>query len=51
MVVTAAEHVRARSHELGADDVLPKPFDIDEFLRTVARYCGAPEPALSLAHP
>src|SRR5688572_12022567 len=51
VVVTAAEHVRARSHELGADDVLPKPFDIDEFLRTVARYCGAPEPAPSLAHP
>jgi len=35
----------------GADDVLPKPFDIDEFLRTVARYYGAPEPAPSLASP
>jgi DNA-binding response OmpR family regulator len=45
VVVTAAEQVRARSHELGADDVLAKPFDIDEFLRTVARYYGAPEPA------
>ena len=51
VVVTAAEHVRARSHELGADDVLPKPFDIDEFLRTVARYYGAPEPVPSVASP
>ena len=52
VVVTAAEHVRARSHELGADDVLPKPFDIDEFLRTVARYYGSPEPATpSIAGP
>jgi len=49
VVVTAAEHVRARSQELGADGVLPKPFDIDEFLRTVARYYGAPEPAPSIA--
>lgn len=47
VVVTAAEHVRARSQELGADDVLPKPFDIDEFLRTVARYYGAPASAPS----
>ena len=51
VVVTAAEHVRARSQELGADDVLPKPFDIDEFLRTVARYYGAPALAPALASP
>ena len=51
VVVTAAEHIRSRGHELGADDVLPKPFDIDEFLRTVARYYGAPHPAPSVAAP
>ena len=51
VVVTAAEHIRSRGHELGADDVLPKPFDIDDFLRTVAHYCGAPHPAPSVAGP
>jgi DNA-binding response OmpR family regulator len=51
VVVTAAEHIRSRGHELGADDVLPKPFDIDEFLRTVAHYYGAPHPAPYVAGP
>ena len=39
VVITAAEHVRARSAEIGADDVLPKPFEVDDLLRIVARYC------------
>ncbi len=38
VVVTAAEHARAWSEEIGADDVLPKPFDVDELLRLVARH-------------
>jgi CheY-like chemotaxis protein len=38
VVVTAAEHARARSEEIGADDVLPKPFDVDDLLRLVARH-------------
>src|SRR5262245_21756397 len=28
VVVTAAEHLRARTRELDIDDVLPKPFDV-----------------------
>jgi DNA-binding response OmpR family regulator len=38
VVVTAAEHPRARADEVGADDVLPKPFDMSNLLRVVARY-------------
>jgi CheY-like chemotaxis protein len=39
VVVTAAEHARARANEIGGvDDVLPKPFDMDELLRVVGRY-------------
>ena len=42
VVVTAAEHVRARTADLGVDDVLPKPFEVEDLLRLVARYCGPP---------
>jgi CheY-like chemotaxis protein len=38
VVVSAAEHVGARSEEIDADDVLSKPFDMDELLRVVKRY-------------
>jgi DNA-binding response OmpR family regulator len=41
VVVTAAEHPRARAEEVGADDVLPKPFDMSSLLRLVARYLAA----------
>ena len=38
VVLTAAEHAGARGDEVGADDVLAKPFDIQQLLRVVARY-------------
>lgn len=41
VVVTAAEHARARGAEIDADDTLPKPFDLDELLRIVARHVPA----------
>jgi CheY-like chemotaxis protein len=41
VVVTAAEHARARADQAGGvDDVLPKPFDMDDLLRVVARYAA-----------
>jgi CheY-like chemotaxis protein len=36
VVVTAAEHARARGEAIGADDVLTKPFEVDDLLRIVA---------------
>lgn len=45
VVATAAEHVRARSDGLDASDVLPKPFEVADLLRVVARYVPAPPPA------
>lgn len=47
VVLTAAEHARARAEELGADGVLPKPFDVDELLRVVRQglEAGASHPA------
>ena len=38
VVVTAAEHVKTRGDEVGADDVLSKPFNISSLLRVVERY-------------
>jgi len=38
VVVTASEHAGKRAAEADADDVLPKPFDIDELRRIVARH-------------
>ena len=39
VVMTAAEHARARADEVGAvDDVLPKPFERDQLIRVVGRY-------------
>jgi CheY-like chemotaxis protein len=42
VVVTAAEHARARSEEIGADAALSKPFDVDDLLRVVARCVAEP---------
>lgn len=38
VVITAAEHAAARGAEIGADAVLPKPFDLGELLKVVGRY-------------
>lgn len=38
VVVTAAEHARAWAEEVGADGVLPKPFDSRSLVATVARH-------------
>ncbi len=38
VVVTAAEHARARAESIAAADVLPKPFDVDALLAVVARH-------------
>lgn len=42
IVVTAAEHADARAREIDADGVLAKPFEIEDLLRIVGRYCGHP---------
>ncbi len=47
VVVTAAEHPRARAEEVGADDVLPKPFEMSNLLRVVARYVSSAGSAFS----
>ncbi|MCI0670589.1 MAG: response regulator [Myxococcaceae bacterium] len=41
VVVTAAEDARARAREVGARDVLGKPFDIDDLLLTVEQNATA----------
>jgi CheY-like chemotaxis protein len=41
VVVTAAEHARARGEEIDADDVLAKPFNLPDLLRVVGRYVDA----------
>jgi CheY-like chemotaxis protein len=38
VVMTAPDHLRARTEEIGAQEVLPKPFDLNRLLRVVARY-------------
>ncbi len=38
VVVSAAEHVRSRGDDVGAVDVLPKPFEMDALLSVVARH-------------
>ena len=42
VVATAAEHVRSRSDGIGAVGVLPKPFEVSDLLRIVARHTPAP---------
>jgi CheY-like chemotaxis protein len=41
VVVTAAEHVQERSKEIGADEVLPKPFEMKRLRTIVERYASA----------
>lgn len=50
IVVTAAEHAEARAHEVDADGVLSKPFDVADLLRMVSRYLGRPAPASQVVH-
>ncbi len=40
VVVTAAEDAQSRAAEVGAEDWLAKPFEIDELLDKVARHIG-----------
>lgn len=40
VVVTAAENARERAEEIGADDWLAKPFDLDDVLRVAERHLG-----------
>lgn len=42
VVVTAAENAAARAEEIGADDWLSKPFELDDVLHAVARHTGRP---------
>lgn len=37
---TAAQESEASVAEIGADDVLPKPFDLEQLLEMVGRYAG-----------
>jgi CheY-like chemotaxis protein len=42
VVMTAAARAQDWCDEIGADCCLPKPFDIDDLLETVARCCADP---------
>jgi CheY-like chemotaxis protein len=44
VVATAAEHVRSRSDGIGAVGVLPKPFEVSDLLRVVARHAPPSRP-------
>ena len=44
VVATAAEHVHSRGDAIDAADVLPKPFEVSDLLRVVARYMPGPQP-------
>ena len=41
VIVTAAEHVQERCKEIGADEVLPKPFEMKHLRKIVERYASA----------
>jgi CheY-like chemotaxis protein len=45
VVATAAEHVQHRGDEIDAAGVLPKPFEVSDLLRLVARHVPGPHPA------
>lgn len=40
VLATAAEHAGGRAAELGANDVLPKPFGLQDLLEVVGRYAN-----------
>lgn len=40
VVVTAAEHARRRHSEIGARDVLPKPFSLETLRRVVTKHAN-----------
>jgi CheY-like chemotaxis protein len=44
VVATAAEHVRSRTDTLDVSEVLPKPFEVSDLLRLVARHIRPPTP-------
>jgi CheY-like chemotaxis protein len=48
VVATAAEHVQHRGEEIDAAGVLPKPFEVSDLLRLVARHVPAPHPGAVL---
>lgn len=43
IVLTAAEDARKRAEEIGAEDYLGKPFDLDALLAKVEKYAGPPK--------
>jgi CheY-like chemotaxis protein len=45
VVATAAEHVQSRGGAIDAAGVLPKPFEVSDLLRLVARHVPVPRPA------
>jgi DNA-binding response OmpR family regulator len=42
VVISAAEKARERAAEIGADDVIPKPFNISDVVERVERLVGRP---------
>ncbi|RMF42435.1 MAG: response regulator [Deltaproteobacteria bacterium] len=48
MTAFGDEATRRQACQLGAIDLLDKPFDIDEFIEKVRRLCPAQRPALAL---
>ena len=44
VVATAAEHVHSRGDAVDAAGVLPKPFEVSDLLRLVARHVTMPRP-------
>lgn len=40
VVISASEHARASVQDVGVDDVLSKPFEMDDLLEVVARFAA-----------
>lgn len=38
IVISASQHIKDEALRLGANDFIPKPFDIDQLVNTVRRY-------------
>jgi len=45
LVASAAEHIERRRNGLDVTDMLPKPFEVSDLLRLVARHVQLPPPA------